>query len=258
MVLVALVAGACVGVAVGLAGGGGAVLAVPMLVYLLDQSVHAATTESLVIVVAASGAGAVGHARHHTVCWRLAAAFAAAALPGSVVGTLANRAFAAEVLLGEFAVLLLGVSILTWRQGRRAGIDGPDGCPDINLRVVALAGFAIGSLTGLFGVGGGFAVVPALVLLLQVPIRRAIATSLVIVTVVSTAGLAEHLVADAGIAWDVALPFAAAAMVTAALGGTLARRIPQQVLVRGFAVLLAGLAVYLIVSVTLLGGPPNG
>jgi uncharacterized membrane protein YfcA len=257
-VLVALAAGACVGVAVGLAGGGGAVLAVPMLVYLLDQSVHAATTESLVIVVAASGAGALGHARHHAVCWRLAAAFAAAALPGSVVGTLANRAFPAELLLGAFAVLLLGVSVLSWRQGGGAAADRADCCPELDLRVVALAGFAIGSLTGLFGVGGGFAVVPALVLLLRVPIRRAIATSLVIVTVVSTAGLAEHLVVDADIAWDVALPFAAAAMVTAALGGTIARRIPQQVLVRGFAVLLAGLAAYLIVFVTLLGGPPNG
>lgn len=256
--LVALVAGACVGVAVGLAGGGGAVLAVPMLVYLLDQSVHAATTESLVIVVAASGAGALGHARHRAVCWRLAAAFAAAALPGSVVGTLVNRAFAAELLLGAFAFLLLGVSVLTWRQGRGAGAAGPDRCPDLDLRVVALAGFAIGTLTGLFGVGGGFAVVPALVLVLGVPIRRAIATSLVIVTVVSAAGLVEHLVVDADIAWDVALPFAAAAMVTASLGGTLARRIPQRALVRAFAVLLAGLATYLIVSVTLLGGPPNG
>ena len=70
---------------------------------------------------------------------------------------------------------------------------------------------------------------PALVLLLRVPIRRAIATSLVIVTVVSAAGLAEHLAVDADIAWDVALPFAVGAMVTASLGGTLARRIPQQV-----------------------------
>lgn len=256
--LVALAAGVCVGVAVGLAGGGGAVLAVPMLVYLLDQSVHLATTESLVIVVVASGAGALGHARHHAVCWRLAAAFAAAALPGSVAGTLFNRAFAAELLLGAFAFLLLGVSVLTWRQGREAKVDGPDRCPELDLRVVALAGLTIGSLTGLFGVGGGFAVVPALVLLLRVPIRRAIATSLVIVTVVSAAGLGEHLVVDADIAWDVALPFAAGAMVTASLGGTLARRIPQQVLVRGFAVLLAALAAYLMVSVALLGGPPNG
>lgn len=256
--LIALAAGACVGIAVGLAGGGGAVLAVPVLVYLLDQSVHAATTESLVIVVGASGAGAISHARHHVVCWRLAAAFAAAALPGSIVGTLANRAFAAELLLGAFAVLLLGVSVLTWRQGGGARGEEGDRCPDLDLRAVALAGFAIGSLTGLFGVGGGFAVVPALVLALRVPIRRAIATSLVIVTVVSAAGLVEHLIADADVAWDVALPFALAAMATASLGGTLAGRIPQHVLVRGFAVLLAAIAAYLIVSVTLLGGPPNG
>jgi uncharacterized membrane protein YfcA len=257
-VLVALVAGALLGLALGTVGGGGAVLAVPVLVYLLGQSVHAATTESLVIVAGAAAAGAVGHARQRTVCWRLAGAFTIAALPGSVIGTFVNRAVAAPHLLGAFGALLVAVAVLMWRRGGVSATAAGGACPDIDLRVVAGAGLAIGTLTGLFGVGGGFAIVPALVLGLHVPMRRAIATSLVIIALVSSVGLVEHLLVGATIAWGVALPFAAAAIVTASFGGSIARRLPQRTLARSFAVLLAAIASYLIVSVTLLGGPPHG
>lgn len=256
--LVGLLAGALLGIALGTVGGGGAVLAVPVLVYLLDQSVHDATTASLVIVVAAAAAGAASHARHGAVCWRIAGAFALAAVPGSALGTVANHAVPARPLLGGFAVLLLAVAALTWRRGAGTGgvIDG--GCPDTDLRVVALAGIAVGMLTGLFGVGGGFAVVPALALGLRLPLRRAIATSLVIVTAVSSITFLEHLAGDVSVDWGVVLPFAGAAVVTASLGGTFARRLPRQLLARGFAVMLAGIATYLVASVTLLGGPPHG
>lgn len=256
--LIELAAGALLGIALGTVGGGGAVLAVPVLVYLLGQSVHAATTESLVIVVAAAAAGAASHARHGAVCWRLATAFVLAAAPGSILGTLANHVAPAESLLGGFALLLLAVAVLTWRRGAGAGSEADGACPELDLRVIATAGLAIGILTGLFGVGGGFAVVPALALGLRVPLRRAIATSLVIVTAVSTVTLLEHLVGKAPIAWSVVVPFAAAAVVTASFGGTLARRLPRRTLARGFALMLAGIATYLIASITLLGGPPHG
>ena len=108
-------------------------LAVPVLIYLLGQSVHAATAESLLVVVGAAAAGAIGHARHGTVCWQLAGAFAAAAIPGSIVGTVANRAVSAEPLLSAFAILLLAVAIVTWRRaGARAGV-GDELCPPLRL-----------------------------------------------------------------------------------------------------------------------------
>ena len=192
-VLVALAAGLLLGLALGTVGGGGAVLAVPVLIYLLGQSVHAATAESLLVVVGAAAAGAIGHARHGTVCWQLAGAFAAAAIPGSIVGTVANRGVSAEPLLSAFAILLLGVAVMTWRRaGARAGV-GDGVCPPIRLAVVAGLGMSVGLLTGLFGVGGGFAVVPALALGLRVPIRRAIATSLVIVTGISAVGFRRNI-----------------------------------------------------------------
>ncbi len=256
--LIAVVFGGLLGITLGTVGGGGAVLAVPVLVYLLGQSVHAATTSSLIIVVAAAGVAAVGHARRGAVCWRLAVTFAVSAVPGSIVGTIGNRAVAGERLLGAFAVLLVAVAVLTWRRGGAAVADIAEKCPQMRLGVVALAGLGVGVLTGLFGVGGGFAVVPALAFGLRVPFRRAIATSLVIVTVVSAVGLVEHLVAGANVAWGTALPFAAAAMVTASLGGRFAAHLRRRTLARGFAVLLTGVAVYLLVSVIALGGPPHG
>lgn len=256
--LIAVVAGGLLGITLGTVGGGGAVLAVPVLVYLLGQQVHAATTSSLIIVVGAAGVAAIGHARHGAVCWRLAAAFAAAAVPGSIIGTVANRAVAAERLLGAFAMLLVVAAVLTWRRSGAAATDATDACPPMRPGVVALAGLGVGVLTGLFGVGGGFAVVPVLALGLRVPFRRAIATSLVIVTVVSAVGLAEHFVAGAEVDWGTALPFAAAAMVTASFGGGIAARLRRRTLARGFAVLLTGVAVYLLVSVIALGGPPHG
>jgi uncharacterized membrane protein YfcA len=256
-VLIAVVAGGLLGITLGTVGGGGAVLAVPVLVYLLGQTVHAATTSSLIIVVGAAGVAAVGHARRGAVCWMLAAAFAAAAVPGGIAGTAVNRAVAGGRLLGAFAVLLVAVAVLTWRQSRVAA-DTAEACPDVRWEVVVLAGLGVGVLTGLFGVGGGFAVVPALALGLRVPFRRAIATSLVVVTAVSAVGLVEHLAAGADVEWGTALPFAGAAMVTASFGGRVAAHLPRRTLARGFAALLVGVAVYLLVSVAVLGGPPHG
>jgi uncharacterized membrane protein YfcA len=257
-VLIALVAGALLGIALGTVGGGGAVLAVPVLVYLLGQSVHAATAESLVIVLGASSAGAISHARHGAACWKLAVAFTIAAVPGSLAGTVANRVVAAQALLLAFALLLLAVAALTWRRGSAAAVETNSRCPDVDVAVVAAAGLATGLLTGLFGVGGGFAIVPALALGLRVPLRRAIATSLVIISLVSSIGLAEHLATGTRISWSIALPFTAAALLTASFGGTIARGLPQRTLARTFALMLAGIAGYLLLSITALGGPPNG
>jgi uncharacterized membrane protein YfcA len=256
-VLLALVAGTLLGIALATAGGGGAVLAVPVLAYALHQSVQSATAESLVIVVGAAGAGALAHARQHAVCWRVAAAFAAAAVPGSIVGTAANHAIGGTALLDGFALLLLVVALVTWR-GRALRVEASAGCPAVDVRIVVAAGLVTGALTGLFGVGGGFAVVPALALGLRVPIRRAVATSLVVVAIVSSIGFVEHLAAGAHVDWAITLPFAGAAILSASVGGTLARRLPSRTLARGFAGMLAGIALYLLVSVAVMGGPPHG
>lgn len=258
MIALAVPIGLALGLALGTVGGGGAVLALPVLVYVLGQGVHAATTASLLVVAGAALAGAIGHARGGRVCWRIAGAFAGAAIPGSLLGTAANAAVPATALLGGFAVLMLVVAVLTRRRALQAPGAEDAGCPIARLAPILVAGLATGFLTGLLGVGGGFLVVPILALVLRAPLRRAIATSLAIVSAVSLLGLVEHVALGSDVEWAVALPFAAAAIVGALVGSGLGARLPQRTLATGFAVLLGGVAVYLLVAVVGFGGPPHG
>lgn len=257
--IAAIPLGIAIGLAVGMVGGGGAVLAVPVLVYLLGEDVHAATTASLLVVAAASLAGAVGQARRGRVCWGPAAGFAVAAAAGSLPGTLANREVGGAALLAAFAVVMLLAASATWRRaGASAEGEGDEWvCPPAPLRHVLPLGFVLGLLTGFFGVGGGFLVVPALAVGLHFALRQAIGTSLVIVTLVSIAGLASHLGTGADLDWALALPFGAATVVGALGGPALSARVPQAALGRGFAALVSAVAVYLLVEAAFLGGPPG-
>ncbi|MEZ5098427.1 MAG: sulfite exporter TauE/SafE family protein [Thermoleophilia bacterium] len=258
MIALAVPIGLALGLALGTVGGGGAVLALPVLVYVLGQSVHAATTASLLVVAGAALAGAIGHARGGRMCWRIAGAFAGAAIPGSLLGTAANAAVPATGLLAGFAVLMLVVAWVTRRRAAQATGAEDAGCPLVRLVPIVGAGLVTGFLTGLLGVGGGFLVVPILALVLHAPLRRAIATSLAIVSAVSLLGLVEHVALGSELDWAVALPFAAAAVGGALAGSGLAARLPQRTLATGFAVVLGSVAIYLLVAVAAFGGPPHG
>jgi uncharacterized membrane protein YfcA len=254
--------GVAVGVAVGMLGGGGSVLAVPFLVYLLGQDVAEATTSSLVVVTAGALAGSLGHHREGRVCWRHATAFTAAAVPGVFAGTAAGDAVSPRLLIGTFALIMLAAAAATWRRasGRRGDGEQPvpgHACPPLRLARDIPAGLAVGFLTGFFGVGGGFLIVPTLAIALAFTMRTAVGTSLAIITGTSLLALLAHLVAGRGM--DVALTAAmAGGAVAGAIGGAvIAGRVPQRTLGRGFAALVVGVAAYLVVSATVLGGPPG-
>jgi uncharacterized membrane protein YfcA len=261
MVLVAIPFGVGIGVALGMLGGGGSVLAVPVLVYVLDQDVHAATTASLVIVSAGALAGGLGHAREGRVCWRHAAAFTAAALPGVIAGTALGEAVSGAVLIGAFGVIMLAAAAATWRKAHSADHELPErasqGCPPLRPGPDLAAGFAVGLLTGFFGVGGGFLVVPALAIALSLSMRLAVATSLVIITVTSLMGLAAHLAAGRGLDPDITAAMTVACVVGTLAGVRLAGRVPQRRLGEAFTALLTAVAAYLLVSAAALGGPPG-
>lgn len=262
MTLAALPLGIAVGIAVGMLGGGGSVLAVPILVYLLGQDVEQATTSSLVIVAASALAGSLGHHREGRVCWRHATAFTAAAVPGVVAGTAAGGAVSPRLLIGTFALVMLVAAVATWR---RAGAQGEEEdepapgaiCPPLRVGRDVTAGVAIGFLTGFFGVGGGFLVVPTLAIALAFTLRTAVGTSLAIITATSLLALIAHLVADRGMDVGVTLAMTAGAVAGALGGAAIAGRVPQRTLGRGFAGLVVTVAAYLIVSATVLGGPPG-
>jgi hypothetical protein len=293
--------GLAIGLALGMLGGGGSVLAVPVLVYVLGQDVETATTTSLVVVTAAALAGGAGHVPAGHVCWRHAAAFAVAAVPAIVAGTALGEAVGGAALLAGFAVVMLVAAAATWDRAARgdaagrhraaggdaagrhraAGVgaaSGParaacgaagaaagsgrparrGGCPPLRPGRDAGAGACVGLLAGVFGVGGGFVVVPALVLGLAFPMRHAIGTSLAVVAAVSVLGVAVHLAAGRTLDPGLTAAFGAACVVGALAGARLSGRVPQQALCRAFAGLVVLVAGWLLVSAVLLSGPPGG
>jgi uncharacterized protein len=162
-------------------GGGGSVLAVPVLVYILGQNVHQSTTTSLVVVTAAAVIGGLSHARHGRVCWRHAAGFTAAAVPGVTAGTALGRALSGRALTAGFAVIMLAAAAATWRKATRDAISPPTElsrrcCPALQVTRVLAAGLLVGAMTGSFGVGGGFLIVPTLAIALALTMRMAVGT----------------------------------------------------------------------------------
>jgi uncharacterized membrane protein YfcA len=249
--------GLMIGAIVGAVGGGGAILALPVLVYLLGEEVGPASTASLIVVAVAAAVGAGALALRGHVCLRLALAFAAPAAAGSLLGTIANGAVGARLLVLAFVPVMLIAAAAMWSRDDDDEDAADTGCPPLRAGRVVVAGLGVGALTGFFGVGGGFMIVPVLMLWFDLGLRRAIATSLVIITLTGVAALASHLVA--GAAPDAGLTAAlAGGTAVGALGGTaVAQRLPKEVLGRAFALVLAVVAVLLLVDVLALGGPPG-
>lgn len=257
MIALAIPFGLLIGLVVGTVGGGGAILALPILVYILDEGVGQASTASLIVVALAAGLGSSALARDGQICWRIALSFSAPAAPGSVLGTLGSAAVSARVLILAFVPIMLLAAAVTWRRAASQTGDDRDDCPHARLSTVVLAGAGVGLLTGFFGVGGGFLIVPALTISLGVPVRRAIATSLVIITLTAIVALASHVAAGAELDVPVTVALASATGVGAVAGTQLGRQLPQAFLGRAFAIVVAAIAAFLLVDVLVLGGPPT-
>ena len=256
-VVLAIPLGLAIGLIVGGVGGGGAILALPALVYLLGEQPGPASTASLIVVAIAAAVGAGALALRGHVCWRIALTFTGPAAAGSVLGTLGNHAVSARTLILAFVPVMAVAAAATLLRALQTHSDEPGSCPQPRAGRIVVAGGGVGALTGFFGVGGGFLIVPVLTLWLGFSFRRAVATSLVIITLTGLAALASHLAVGATL--DVPVTLALAGSTAAgALGGSLyAQRIPQAVLGRAFAVVIALLAVFLLLDTLLLGGPPH-
>jgi uncharacterized membrane protein YfcA len=253
--------GFAIGFALGALGGGGSILAVPALVYAAGQSATDATTTSLLVVAGASLFGLAGHWRAGRVRVWPGIVFGLVGIGGSILGTAINRRLDEDVLLAGFAVLIL---VAAWRMmtgcpsctrvGEQRAVGAPAGggggtalltriqvTPRQAVAVVA-AGTAVGFLTGLFGVGGGFVIVPALTLALGFNMPQAVGTSLLVITVNAAIALAARG-GPGAVEWSVALPFTVAALAGVGTGVRAAGRLHAQTLLRGFAALLVGVAV---------------
>jgi uncharacterized membrane protein YfcA len=234
--------GLALGMLLGALGGGGSILAVPLLVYILGEPVKAATTESLLIVGAAALVGAIEYGRAGRVRLKTALVYGSTAVCGSFVGTALNRFVADELIMVAFALLLFAAAILMFR---RRPVERPSP-PEASLWLALPAGIGTGALTGFFGVGGGFLVVPVLVLVFGLPLSLAVGTSLAVIAMTSASALAFH--AATGIAhWGIAAVFMAAAAAGTLTGRRVADRADPRRLSQAFAVLLAGTASALMV-----------
>jgi len=249
--------GIAIGVIVGAVGGGGAILALPVLVYVLGEGVGAASTASLIVVAVAAGIGAGALAWRGHVCWRLALIFSGPAAAGSVLGTIANGAVDAKLLILGFVPVMAVAAGATWAQAGEAHDDDERECPPLPPGRIVVAGSGVGALTGFFGVGGGFLIVPVLILWLKVTFRRAVATSLVIITLTGLVALASHLVAGATINLPVTIALAGSTGAGALLGAAVGQRLPRATLARAFAIVVACVALFLLVDTLFLNGPPR-
>ena len=245
--LLGAASGSLVGFTLGLVGGGGSILAVPLLVYLVGvPGTHIAIGTSAVAVAANAAAGVIGHARRGNVRWPCVGAFSAAGVIGAFGGSALGRSVDGKSLLAAFAVLMIVVAGLMLAR-RDSGANTVVRLNRQNAPAVVGTGFAVGALSGFFGIGGGFLIVPGLVFATGMPMLQAIGTSLVAVTAfgITTAGT----YAAAGLVdWPLAAVFVGGGVLGSVFGARAGRALSVRrgALTRVFAGLIVVVAGYML------------
>lgn len=236
---------ALIGLTLGLLGGGGSILTVPIFVYVLGFGAKEAIAASLAVVGTASLFGAAGHWRAGNIRVRLALGFGLFAMTGAFLGSrYLAPLFSGAAQLTVFAGVMLLAAASMFR-GRAEVSEASRGATGAALPLTSAAGFAVGVLTGLVGVGGGFLIVPALVVLRKVPMKQAVGTSLLVIAMNSAAGLAGYL-GRVPIAWGFLALFTTVAVAGIFAGTYLVHFVTQAQLRRAFAVFLVGMGAFIL------------
>ncbi len=220
-----------VGLSLGLLGGGGSILVVPLLIYIGGLDPREAIATSLFVVGATSLVSLVGHARKGNVQWRTGLIFGAAGMVGAFLGGLAGGYIPGTVLMVAFAVMMIATAgaMIKGRKDR----DGQSNDQHHPLWRILLDGLVVGAATGLVGAGGGFLVVPALVLLAGLPMTAAVGTSLLVIAMKSFAGLGGYLT-SVSLDWPLVAAVTAAAIAGSFVGIRLTSVVPEKTLRKGF------------------------
>jgi uncharacterized membrane protein YfcA len=247
MLILGLMLGLLMGLALGLLGGGGSILTVPIFVYVLGFEAKPAIAMSLAVVGATALVGAAGHWRAGNVHLRVALVFGLVAMAGTYLGARLAVLFSGAAQLVLFAVVMIAAAVFMLRgsiPGVRVGRTHETGPPRVPVLLIVLEGFAVGVLTGLVGVGGGFLIVPALVLLARLPMKLAVGTSLAVIALKSVSGFIGYL-GQVEIAWAFMAGFTGISILGIVVGTHLVKYVPQRSLRRAFAifVLIMGIAI---------------
>ena len=246
-VALGLVSGSFVGFSLGLVGGGGSILAVPLMVYVVGvPDAHVAIGTSAIAVAANAAVNLSNHARGGTVMWSCALTFAAAGIAGAFAGSIFGKMLDGERLLALFALLMLVIAVLMLKTRSRIGL------PDVqmswaNTPAIVGLGLATGTLSGFFGIGGGFLIVPALMLATGMPIMNAVSSSLVAVTAFGLTTAASYAYSGL-ISWGLAGLFIAGGIAGGLIGTRSARLLSAR---RGalnivFAAVIIAVALYML------------
>ncbi|NJC04655.1 hypothetical protein GGQ97_000448 [Sphingomonas kaistensis] len=241
-----LLSGSLVGFTLGLVGGGGSILAVPLMVYLVGvQNPHVAIGTSAFAVAVNAAMGLANHARAGTVKWRCGLMYAGAGVIGAFFGSTAGKAFDGQKLLFLFAIVMIVVGILMLRRRKHEG-DADALCQRSNAGKVLGAGLGTGGFSGFFGIGGGFLIVPGLIASTGMPMINAVGTSLVAVTAFGLTTAANY--AFSGLVdWVLAGVFIAGGVIGSLAGTRVARRLSSSGHLTGiFAVLIFVVAAYML------------
>ena len=233
-----------IGLSLGLLGGGGSILTVPIFVYVLGFGAKESIAMSLAVVGATSLFGAASHWRAGNVNLRVAALFGVVAMAGTYLGARLAVYFSGAAQLALFAVVMLLAAWFMFRPKRvdASATDEPKSMP---VGLIVVEGIAVGVLTGLVGVGGGFLIVPALVLLGKLPMKQAVGTSLLVIAMKSAAGFAGYL-GQVEVQWGFMALFTAVAITGILLGTYLVRFVSQHALQRAFAVFLVVMGTFIL------------
>jgi len=246
--LLGLASGMLVGFSLGLVGGGGSILAVPLMVYVVGvPEPHVAIGTSAIAVATNAAINLSNHARGGTVIWSCALVFAAAGIVGAFGGSILGKMVEGQKLLALFALIMLVIAMLMLKTRSRIGL------PDVkismsNMPAIIGLGLATGTLSGFFGIGGGFLIVPALMLATGMPIMNAVSSSLVAVTAFGMTTAASYAWSGL-VSWALAGLFVAGGILGGLAGTRSARHLAER---RGalnivFAVVIIAVALYMLV-----------
>ncbi len=246
MLIAAWLGALAIGVSLGLLGSGGSILTVPVLVYLLGQDEKVAIAGSLAIVGGIALAGAIAYTRRRLVDWQSVIFFGIPGMAGSYAGAWVAKFVSGAFQLGLFAVVMLLAAVLMLRTPEAFR----NGRGERHRWKIGLDGLVVGLVTGLVGVGGGFLIVPALVLLGGLPMQLAIGTSLMVIALKSASGFVKYLsvLAELGlhVDWQVIGLFTAIGTLGTFAGRAIATRMPHEALKRGFALFLVPVGIFIL------------
>jgi uncharacterized protein len=243
--IVTLALSVLIGVSLGLLGGGGSILTVPILTYVAGLPAKEAIAASLFVVGTTSVVSAISHARRGRVQWRTALVFGAASMAGAFGGGLLGGHVPGTLLMIAFALMMVATAVAMIR-GRRKAPEGAGGeASKLPVAKVILEGLVVGLVTGLVGAGGGFLVVPALVLLGGLSMPVAVGTSLVVIAMKSFAGLGGYLT-SVQLDWGLVAGVTAAAIVGSLIGAKLTGIIPENALREGFGFFVLAMGIFVL------------